>query len=165
MLIKASSKRFRRATHFKVYLTNPSIRSALFSPISEQDEAIGYLVETSIFSQWFHSPSYAKLHYARWNKGEVDIVSVNEKNQKPRWIVEAKWSDAPYKDDRKLKNIIDFSHIHNLTEASVTTKTINDTRLIKGINIRFVPASIYCYILGRNIVHGKLMRSQTIGKK
>jgi len=58
--IDRTAKRFRRAYYFKVYLTNPSIRSALFAPIAENDEFMGPLAETGIFSQWFHSA--APLH-------------------------------------------------------------------------------------------------------
>jgi len=38
----------------KIYLTNPSLRCALFSPIKETDPFAGNLVETAIFSQWHH---------------------------------------------------------------------------------------------------------------
>jgi hypothetical protein len=34
----------------KVYLTNPSMRAALFGTIEEGDEAMGSLVETAIFT-------------------------------------------------------------------------------------------------------------------
>lgn len=74
--VDRNAKRFKRANFFKVYLTNPSIRTALFSPISEEDPAIGAMAETAIFSQWFHSK--AILHYARWKGGEVDIVQLDE---------------------------------------------------------------------------------------
>ena len=89
--IDHSAKRFKRVMRFKVYLTNPCMRSALFAPLSADSDDIGNLVETGIFSQWFHSPD-ADLYYARWKDGEVDIVNLNA-NQKPTWAVEVKWSD------------------------------------------------------------------------
>ncbi|NYT28728.1 MAG: hypothetical protein H0A76_13290 [Candidatus Thiodubiliella endoseptemdiera] len=56
-----------------MYLTNPSIRAALFGTIKDGDEAMGALVETAVFSQWVHH-NYVDLYYARWGDGEVDIV-------------------------------------------------------------------------------------------
>jgi uncharacterized protein len=90
-----SAKRFHRANFFKVYLTNPTMRAALFSPMKADDDGIGRLAETAIFSQWFHSD--ATLLYARWDKGsdkgEVDLVRLSPETQKLSWAVEVKWSD------------------------------------------------------------------------
>lgn len=52
--IDNNAKAFQRANFFKIYLTNPSLRCALFSPIKETDAFAGNLVETAIFSQWHH---------------------------------------------------------------------------------------------------------------
>lgn len=38
--VDVNAKRLKRVTSFKVYLTNPSLRTALFSPISETDNEI-----------------------------------------------------------------------------------------------------------------------------
>ena len=48
--VDRTAKRFKRANFFKVYLTNPSIRSALFSPITNEDPAMGEVSETAVFS-------------------------------------------------------------------------------------------------------------------
>lgn len=85
--VDRNAKRFQRLMTFKVYLTNPSIRSALFAPLSDTSEEIGSLAETGIFSQWFHHP--IQLYYARWGDGEVDMVQL-EATQRPRWAVEVK---------------------------------------------------------------------------
>src|ERR1019366_3913757 len=68
--VDRSAKRFHRANFFKVYLTNPSMRAALFSPVKADDSVVRSLAETAIFSQWFHSDK--TLYYARWQDGEVD---------------------------------------------------------------------------------------------
>lgn len=52
-----NSKKFKRANAFKVYLTNPSMRAALFSPAKADDGVLPHLAETAIFAQWFHSDS------------------------------------------------------------------------------------------------------------
>ena len=43
--VDANAKTMQRITSFKIYLTNPSLRCALFSPLTETDPAIGGMVE------------------------------------------------------------------------------------------------------------------------
>jgi uncharacterized protein len=147
-----NAKRFRRANFFKVYLTNPSMRAALFSPLKADDSAVAYLAETSIFSQCFHSNT--TLHYARWHDGEVDIVMLGPK-QKVRWAVEVKWSDRYCDNPHELKSLLSFSHTNGLERVLVTSKTKALDCKIEGIQIEFVPASVYCYTVGFNLIHGK----------
>lgn len=153
--IDINARRFRRANYFKVYLTNPSMRSALFEPITFEDEAIGDLVETAVYSQWFHS-SYPDLHYARWGNGEVDIVSLGPKSQGVSWVVEIKFTDRPHRSPAsELKNLIQFCHTNNCTDVYVTSKAITDRITCRNVPIDFIPASLYCYLLGYNIIASK----------
>ncbi len=156
--IDRNSKRFKRANYFKIYLTNPSMRSALFSPITSEDSAMGSLTETAIFSQWFHSSE--ALHYARWPNGEVDIVSI--KTQKPEWAVEVKWSDRYFDRPKELKSLIKFCSQNNLHRVRVTTRTITGLKKIGDLNITFQPASLYCYTVGYNIVRTLKNRSELL---
>jgi uncharacterized protein len=150
--VDITAKRFKRANYFKVYLTNPSIRSALFSPINEKDLAIGSLSETAIYSQWFHSDIL--LHYARWKNGEVDIVSIDQ-GQKISWAIEVKWTDRFFKKPGELKSLLRFCHSNNLAEATVTTLTKTGNKKLENINLEFVPTSIYCYTVGYNLIKRK----------
>jgi len=150
--IDRNAIRFKRANFFKVYLTNPSIRSALFSPVTSTDEAMGSLAETAIYSQWFHSDTI--LYYARWKDGEVDIVHLNER-QKAQWAIEVKWTDRFYDRPRELKNVIQFCHANNLERAVVTTRNKSGEITIDNVNLKFIPTSLYCYSVGYNIVKRK----------
>ena len=151
--VDRNAKRFQRANYFKVYLTNPSIRSALFSPVGPDDEAMGNLVETAVFSQWFHS-LYTELHYARWDRGEVDIVHLDPK-QRPLWGIEVKWSDRFVEKPHDLKSLKSFGKKHPECQFMVTTRTKQASRNIDGRDINFVPASLYCYLLGYNIINNR----------
>jgi uncharacterized protein len=71
------AQRFQRQRHFKVYLTNPSMRAALFGPVEDRSQAVGALAETPTFSQWIHTSDLPTLHYARWSTGEIDIVRID----------------------------------------------------------------------------------------
>ena len=149
--VDRNARRFKRANFFKVYLTNPSMRTALFSPVHENDEAMGNIVETALFSQWFHSD--IQLHYARWNKGEVDIVHLGPEF-KANWALESKWSDRFYSKPSELRSLITFCHSQNLNRAMVTSKTQQGKKSIESVCLDFLPASLYCYILGYNLVQG-----------
>lgn len=152
--VDQNAKRFKRAVCFKVYLTNPSMRAALFGQVTETSEAMGQLAETAIFSQWQHSRQ-TELYYARWSNGEVDIVHLNGSNQKPFWAVEAKWSDRPYQSRSELDNCVYFAK-NNPTLIGpiiITSKTVTDSNVIyKDIKFEFRPTSLYAYILGTNLL-------------
>lgn len=153
--IDQNAQRFKRATMFKVYLTNPSMRSALFGNIDENAEAMGALVETAIYAQWLHSTGIDKLYYARWDKGEVDIVHIDESSQCPNWIVEIKWSDLPYDDNRKIEGLLYFLQLNTLPLISpplITTKKLTGTKNIDGKLCIYLPSSVYTYILSTNIL-------------
>jgi hypothetical protein len=151
--IDHSAKRFSRANFFKVYLTNPSMRAALFSPIKEDDGIIGSLAETAVFSQWFHS-SDTTLYYARWDDGEVDLVTLDAE-QKVNWAVEVKWSDRPCGNIQELKGLISFCRANKLNKVLVTSKTGIVKKELPDIELEFIPTSLYCYTVGYNIFHGK----------
>ena len=128
------------------------MRAALFSPLKADDAAVASLAETAIFSQWFHSD--APLYHARWHDGEVDMVRLLPK-QKAAWAVEVKWSDRYCDNPHELESLLTFCHANGLESALVTSKTKTLDCIVEGIQIEFVPASIYCYTVGYNIIHGK----------
>ncbi|MGD0961012.1 MAG: ATP-binding protein [Methylomonas sp.] len=152
--IDQNAKRFKRALFFKVYLTNPSMRAALFGQLAMDAEAMGSLAETAIFSQWRHSQQI-ELYYARWHGGEVDIVFLQGRDQKPAWTVEVKWSDRPYKSRGELDNCVYFAEHHPQIRQPmfITSRTIADNNVnYKGVNFEFAPTSLYAYVLGANIL-------------
>jgi len=152
--IDRNAKHFQRATTFKVYLTNPSMRAALFGPVRKTDEAMGSLTETAIFSQWFHNIMFIEhIYYARWKQGEVDIVACDQQSQKPIWTVEVKWSDRYFNHPNELSSLIDFYSMNNIKQiALVTTITKKGIKNYNNVSFEFVPSSIYCYTVGKNVV-------------
>jgi len=144
----------QRERNFKVYLNNPSMRAALFSPVKpDQTDRIGHLAESAVFSQWQHSQGASRLRYARWRTGEVDIVYLDNALEKPLWIGEIKWSDAyGTRPDKHLKNIRHLIEKHETIEAAFfTTKTIGDSREILEKPVNVWPTALYCYMVGRNV--------------
>lgn len=144
---------FQRITSFKSYLTNPSLRTALFSPITETDHEIGNLVETAILSQWMHRESLI-LRYARWkvgrNEGEVDLIQLSEGNFKPLWGVEIKWSNRYFDKPQELKSLIHFCQLNNINKALLTTIDKQGIKNVGSLKITALPASLYAYNIGVN---------------
>ncbi|PBB39189.1 ATP-binding protein [Mesorhizobium sp. WSM3868] len=143
-----------RERNFKIYLNNPSMRSALFSPVAPEDsESIGYLSECAVFSQWQHSSAFRRLRYARWKGGEVDVVLLGGAKDKPVWIGEIKWSDKPIKNfGEQTKSIKHFAKKHpHIKDCFLTTKTVSGTRLIDELRVKVSPTALYCYTVGRNV--------------
>jgi predicted AAA+ superfamily ATPase len=162
--IDRNARKFQRTTSFKVYLTNPSLRAAMFGPVSQDDEAMGALAETAVFAQWFHSHKNLSLRYARWDGGEVDIVYLDPGLQKPRWLVEVKWSDAFFDRPSRLSSTLEFVIAHEDTLSSIptiTTKTKAGIRKLSGRDVEFIPAALYCYAVGRNIIRATNVAVQT----
>lgn len=151
--IDQSGKRFKRDNFFKIYLTNPSLRSALFSPISATDEMMGNMVETAIFAQWMHRDWFTPW-YARWSNGEVDMVGLSER-LKPKWALEIKWSDRYFEKSGELKSLVKFCKENNLQSPVVTSITKEGNIEFNGLNLQFIPSSSYAYTVGKKTLEMK----------
>lgn len=149
-----TAKEYRREMLFKLYLTNPSLRCALFQPIDETDTVIGNMVETAVYAQWI--PRNENIAYANWNegnkkKGEVDIVGINEALQKPEWAVEVKWSNKPFANPGPvLKSLETFMKTNGLTHAIVTSISEEGKKEMPYGCLQFMPVACYAYTVGEN---------------
>ena len=149
-----TAKRYQREHSFKIYLTNPSLRCALFQPITMEDSAIGAIVETAIYAQWIPRLG-TEVTYANWRQsnkemGEVDIVGVNPGRLKPDWAVEVKWSDRYFESPNELRSLRSFMATNGLTQAVVTTMTQSGLKSLPWGNLQYMPSACYAYVVGRN---------------
>ncbi len=146
--IDMNAKHLKKVMSFKIYLTNPSLRCALFSPVNENDDMLGSMVETAIFSQWIQGGK-SDFFYANWTKGrekgEVDLVWVSSATQKAYSAAEIKWTDRFARNPTELKSLINFINVNKgLRKIIVTTKTETGIyHLDGGENILFVPSALY----------------------
>lgn len=146
----------QRERQFKVYLNNPSMRAALFAPVTADDTTtIGHLAESAVFSQWQHSPASKDLRYARWrNEGEVDVAYLSQGTQRPRWIGEIKWSDRiaknVYSDETKSMRHLLNKH-STIKNSFFTSKTFTYNGTLCGTPFAVRPTALYCYLVGKNI--------------
>jgi predicted AAA+ superfamily ATPase len=153
--IDQNCKSYKRERNFKVYLNNPSMRSALFGPVrTDQPEQLGHLAEAAIISQWQHASDFRQLRYARWkNQGEVDIVYLDPTRQRPAWMIEVKWSDRVATDaptvTKSMRTL--WTKNRKIERATMTTRTIDSEIEIDGRRIDLLPSALYCYSVGRNL--------------
>ena len=144
----------QRERNFKIYLSNPSMRAALFSAAKETDtQLIGHLAESAVFSQWQHSLSFSSLRYARWRNGEVDVVFIGPLEQKAQWAGEIKWSDRiGTKPNLELKHLRYLLSKHpKMADCFFTTKTVSmDDIDVEGRSVSITPTALYCYTVGAN---------------
>lgn len=152
-----TAKKYQREVSFKIYLTNPSLRCALFQPIRVTDDEIGDLVETAVFAQWIPRQG-VDISYANWRmnnreQGEVDIVGMDVARQKPQWGVEIKWSDRYVGHPGELTSLLWFLSKNKLREAIVTTETLTADKEMDSVTLHFMPVACYAYTVGKNTLN------------
>ena len=147
-----TAKRFQRQTTFKIYLTNPSLRCALFEPVKIIDGNIGDMIETAIYSQWI--PRNNHIAYANWKvgrtQGEVDLVGINDALQKPYWAVEIKWTDRFFDRPTELSSLKYFMEKNQLQQALVTSISQAGLKETSFGRLLFIPSACYAYTVGEN---------------
>ena len=144
--IDRSAKRFKRASRFKVYLTNPSLRSAMFGFSAPDDQDVGLVIETAFLAQWRPGSFGEEPVYAHWDTGEVDFVVLHPGTQKPRRIYEVKWSDRMARNGDVLKPLISFAKKHRLKSAIMSSRTHYGTIEAGNIKVHVWPTSVLAYI-------------------
>lgn len=136
--VDKNAKRFQRETHFKVYLTNPCLRAALYGPVGQDDEKAGMMVETAVVAQYACRDFIEHLCYARWGGGEVDIVILNEGGIG----LEIKWRKKITKSE--ITPALIFAKTNKTVGALIASRYDFSYMDIDGMDVFFVTASSLC---------------------
>ena len=157
--IDQNAKKMQRVTSMKIYLTNPTLRCALYTPISENDDACGEMVETAIYDQWILGEK-TSFYYANWNKGrdkgEIDIVWVDAATQKAFSLAEIKWTDKFFEDSSQLKSLRKFLAANDgIRKIIVTTKSKRGKAIVDDNTFLFIPSALYAYWVSRYLFEEK----------
>lgn len=154
-------KKFKRDNTFKIYLTNPSMYAALFGTVDRENKTVvGSLVETAVFSHFFHLTGKSEPPcYARWKNGEVDLVFMDETGAKAEVAIEIKWSDRPFENLSEIKGLLDFADKNGLAGRAENTMCLTESKYgvktYKNGAVVFTPASMFCFELGKVLNSGE----------
>jgi len=154
-------RRFTRRATFKVYLTNPSIYAALFGEVDAENEPVmGRLAETGFLAQHLHLDTHDHIHYARWPKGEIDFIYLDQKNLKPVAATEIKWSDRIIETTSELRAIGEFCRRSGLSACTITSRTKSASSTFSGATLFHMPTSVMCLFVGQAAVHLRIKSVQ-----
>lgn len=152
--VDKNARAFQRSSTFKVYLSNASLRAALFGALEPDDDKFGSVAETAAVGQWMHDPDFKRnLRYARWDDREVDLVYLNQGTQRPMWAKEIKWSDRHLDREEDLRGLLEFAKANEkLISTNATSKTKTGTLKTANAIVNIEPTSLYCYTVGKNML-------------
>ena len=146
-----TARHLKRQRTFKVYLTNPSMRGALFGYVDPDHPAIGHLAETAVFSQLLHAPTADLIRFARWKAGrrdcEADMVELDRATQKPTRVVEVKWRDKAVRDHSLVADAVGFAAKYGVVPV-VTTRTVGAFKRVGDTPTWFIPTALLVQIWG-----------------
>ncbi len=146
--IDETARQLQRERNFKVYLTNPSMRAALFGSVAATEDVMGAMAETALVTQYLHAPVFRNLAFARWKRGEVDLVRMDAARQKPEWALDVKWSDTATR-AADWKPLLDLAGQHGLQRVVMTSRTVSATMQRQGIECVARPLAALAFKIGR----------------
>ena len=137
-----SDKTFSRHSRFKLYLTNPSIRVALFG--STTAEAAGPMVETAVACQLLGGQRAGlRFNYVRdtgGRIGEVDFVAFQSGRTRPLDALEVKWTERPLASlARDLSGLLYYAKQAGLKKGYVLKRGAYESLELDGIRIHAIP--------------------------
>ncbi|RLD81880.1 MAG: hypothetical protein DRJ10_05630 [Bacteroidetes bacterium] len=141
--------------YFRVYITNVSMRTALFTPLTIDDIRTEYMVETAILAQWQHVEK-DMFYYCKHDHVFIDLIKVDE-NKNPVWITDVRWQHPHGLEHNELDIVGYFCEKHGLLSSMITTKETRDIIPSSNVIHSYEPASLYCYSIGKQIVENKMI--------
>ena len=151
--VDRSVRKFKRNHKFKVYLRNASMYPAtVHCAVNKDDKTVlGKLVETAVFSHFFHVAEYFNPYYASWKNGEIDLI-ITDVLGKPVRAIEIKWSDRPLGNPSQLKALLSFAEENQLGGSEkliCCTLSRPGFRKYGNREIAFCPTSVFCLLHGQ----------------
>jgi predicted AAA+ superfamily ATPase len=141
---------FQRAVGFRVFLSAPCLYSALFGPTPVEHDAFRRLVQSAVVAQWRSAEGEKDLAYAVWRGGGVDLVGFDPKSGKPSAAFEMDWNDHYAQATKGPGELVQFVKASgNTAKATILTRSLVRPGRMQGVDITLIPASLYCYWLGR----------------
>jgi uncharacterized protein len=155
------ARRLQRERNFKVFLSNPSMRAALFGPVMKNDDAMGALAETALLTQYLYAPIFGDLCFARWGQGEVDLIRVDQARQQALWALEVKWSDRAFESAEAWSGLAEFAERNGLQTIHMTSRTVSQVTQRRGLRAVVHSLPVLCYQIGTLAARQRLVRDRS----
>lgn len=162
--VDENNKEFIRERHFKLYLANPCLFSALFATVGANEEdrdetLMPELVRSAFFGQFVHGKGKEQLRYARWTGGEVDCLFFNTSRKRggklgaPAWMALLAWTDEPESRPDRLKAVAEYCGLHHYKSPVLFVSRSKSGRMAtpQGLTLELVPAALFCYGLSASV--------------
>ncbi len=154
--LDGEARPFRRASHFKAYPTNPSLRAALFGPVAVDDPAMGPLAETAYLAQLAADNGAGQVHYARWKDGRVGFVSLDPESRRPAVVTDIAWDDRAITHPREeLAQLVRFCARNGFETAAVTTRSSRFGKIDRP-GVYVLPTAVLIYLSARTAAQDPL---------
>jgi len=148
--VDRDAKPFQRAVAFKVYLTAPCLYSALFAPVSMNDQFFKRLAETALVCQWIGSRQIEHMAYASWRGGSIDLLSLDPNTGIPNHVFEFDWDNRYGRPGKGPEELISFVEGTNReANAYILTSGMARPASMRGIDFTLAPLALYTYWLER----------------
>lgn len=76
------------------------------------------------------------MHYVKLNPGEVNLAFL-------------------HRETRRVERAIDFALREGLDHLTVTTRTGQAERILKGLGVMFIPSALFYYMIGARVIRGE----------
>ena len=140
---------FERQVLFKVYLTSPTLYTALFGPLPPDSPDFPRLVETAIVGQCLGSGMADRLAYASWKGGMVDLILLDQPGGRPQQVFQMDWDGAVTASPKGPETMVNFVVRTNPdAQMTVLTRDRGGPARRGGVDIDLVPAALHAYLLG-----------------
>ncbi|PIW26070.1 MAG: hypothetical protein COW30_16810 [Rhodospirillales bacterium CG15_BIG_FIL_POST_REV_8_21_14_020_66_15] len=140
---------FQRQVLFKVYLTSPTLYTALFGPVAPGAPGYARLVETAVAAQCFATGLADRLAYASWKGGRIDLILLDAPDGRPEQLFQFDWSGAVAASARGPETMVNFAVRTNPdARMTVLTRDRGGPARRGGLDLNLVPAAIHAYWLG-----------------
>lgn len=148
--IDQSSRNMKRQTHFKAYVTSPSLRAAIWGPVAaEETVVLGPLVETAVANHLLTEHARGVVSYLRDDEGEIDFVTLPASlgHRRPLAVREVKWSDRAFAaPERELTRLLAYCRRNKVKHAEVLTRSTDGKKDVNGVEIKFTPVARFCIL-------------------
>ena len=142
---------FARARNFKLYMTDPSAQAALFGPIDGGPES-KRVVEAALLSAALLKSSGTELFYGIWKGREIPFIARSGPSQEKNCAYF--YLDWEAVEDTPPEQFA--AHAALPSEAlgpdpyiEIFTRSLSGGATFDGTKIRFTPAALYCWEMGR----------------